>query len=91
MRVKFGMLEQTQGAHLHAKFHLNVFIELASDNQKPNFGQILTFFGLLGLNLMCYSKPTAYAYMPNFISIGLFCRPLAAKNRNFCHILHYGI
>ena len=29
---------------------------------------------------MCYSRPTVYAYVPNFVSIGLFCRPLAAKN-----------
>ena len=27
MRAKFGMLEQTQGLHLHAKFHLNVFFK----------------------------------------------------------------
>ena len=26
----------------------------------------------------------ACAYVPNFISISLFCRPLAAKNPNFC-------
>jgi len=25
-----------------------------------------------------------YAYAPNFVSIGLCCRPLAAKNPNFC-------
>ena len=25
-----------------------------------------------------------YAYLPNFVSIGLFCRPLLAKNPNFC-------
>jgi len=25
-----------------------------------------------------------YAYVPNFVSIGLFCRPLAAKNPKFC-------
>ena len=25
-----------------------------------------------------------YAYVQNFVSIGLFCRPLAAKNTNFC-------
>jgi len=24
------------------------------------------------------------AYVPKFVSIGLFCRPLAAKNSNFC-------
>jgi len=26
-----------------------------------------------GQNLVCYSRPTAYAYVPNFVSIGLFC------------------
>jgi len=35
MRVKFGVLEQTKGLHLQAKFHLNVFIVSASDGQKP--------------------------------------------------------
>ena len=30
MRAKFGGLEQTQGLHLTAKFHLNVFILSAS-------------------------------------------------------------
>jgi len=34
MRAKFGVLEQTQGLHLQAKFHLNVFIVLASGGQK---------------------------------------------------------
>ena len=48
MRAKFGGLEQTQGLHLYAKFHLNVFIVSASGGQKLyNFGQILTFSGLL--------------------------------------------
>ena len=32
---------------------------------------------------MCYSRPTVY--LRSFVSIGLFCRPLAAKNPNFCH------
>ena len=35
-------------------------------------------------NLVCYSRPTVYAYVPNFVSIGLFCRPLSAKTPNFC-------
>jgi len=44
MRVKFGVLEQTQGLHLHAKFHRNVFIVSASGGQKNNnVVQILTF------------------------------------------------
>jgi len=30
-------LEQTQGLHLPAKFHLNVFIVSASGGQKPQF------------------------------------------------------
>jgi len=31
-----------------------------------------------------YSRPTVYAYVLNFVSISLFCRPLAAKkNVNF--------
>ena len=38
---------------------------------------------------MCYSRPVVYAYVPNFVSIDLFCRPLAAKTPNFCHIWPY--
>ena len=34
-------------------------------------------------NLVCYSRPAVYAYTPNFVSIGLFCRPLAAKKTQF--------
>ena len=53
-----------------------------------NFRQILTFWGLLYrhpfTDEVCYSRPTVYAYVPNFVSIGLFCRPLLAKNPNFC-------
>ena len=30
---------------------------------------------------MCWSRPTVYAYMPNFILIRIFCYPLAAKKR----------
>jgi len=37
MRAKFGVLEQTQGLHLQAKFHLNVIIVSASGGQKPQF------------------------------------------------------
>ena len=36
--------------------------------------------------MVCYSRPTVYAYVPNFVSIGLFCRPLAAKNPEFLPI-----
>ena len=45
MRVKFGVLEQTQGLHLHAKFHLNVFVVLASVGQQPQFLANINIFG----------------------------------------------
>jgi len=45
MRAKFGALEQTQGLHLQAKFHLNVFIVSASGAPKPQF---LAHFDILG-------------------------------------------
>ena len=35
---------------------------------------------------MCYSRPAVYAYVPNFVSIGLFCRPVAAKTPQFLPI-----
>ena len=38
MRVKFGVLEHTQGLHLHAQFHMNVFIVSASGSEKRQFG-----------------------------------------------------
>jgi len=64
-----------------------------------NFGQILTFFGApvrtpfyrWGLNFVCYSRPTVYVYLRNFVSIGLLCRPVAAKTPNFCRFLDFGI
>jgi len=31
-----------------------------------------------------------YAYVPNSIWIGLFCRPLVAKTANFCRLLDFG-
>ena len=68
------------------------FIWMCSLSRLPvaknhNFGQIWTFLGApvptpfypWEPNLVCYSTPTTYAYLPNFVSIGLFCRPLAAK------------
>jgi len=45
MRVKFGVLEQTQGLHLQATFHLNVFIVSASGGQKPQFLANFVIFG----------------------------------------------
>ena len=37
MTAKCGVLEQTQGLHLHAKFHLNAFVVSASGGQIPQF------------------------------------------------------
>jgi len=37
MRVKFGVLEQTQDLHCHAKFHLNELIVSDSGGEKPQF------------------------------------------------------
>jgi len=93
MRVKFGVLEQTQGLHLHAKFHVNQFIVSASGDHKPQFwanfdilgAPVPTPFYQWGPNVVCYSKPALHAYVPNFVSIGLFCHPLLVKNPNFCH------
>ena len=91
MRSKFGVLEHTQGLHLPAKFHLHVFIVSASNGQKPQCWANFDIWGLRyrlpfiddSQNLVCYSRPTVYAYILNFVSISLFCRPLLAKNPNF--------
>ena len=91
MRAKFGVLEQTQGLHLPAKFHLNVFIVSASVGQSPQFwvnvdifvGSCTDRFYRWGSNLVCYDRLTVYAYVPNFVSIGLFCRPLLATKPIF--------
>ena len=45
MRAKFGVLEQTQGLHLQAKLHLNVFIVSACGGQKPQFLANFSIFG----------------------------------------------
>ena len=54
-----------------------------------NFGQVLTFEGLLYRLLPTRAKfgvlcrPTVYTCVTNLVTIGLFCRPLAAKSLNF--------
>ena len=45
MRVKFGLLKQTQGLHLHAKFHMNMFIVSTSGGQNPQFWANFDIFG----------------------------------------------
>jgi len=54
-----------------------------------NFWQVLTFLGVpvptpfyrWGSNLVSYSRPTVHLYLRNFISIGIFGRPVAAKRQ----------
>jgi len=45
MRAKFALLEQTQGLHWQATFHLNVFIVSASCGKKTQFWAIFDIFG----------------------------------------------
>ena len=56
-----------------------------------NFGQILTFGGILyrppiadESQIWCATADPQLTYVSKFISIGLFYRPLAAKNPNLC-------
>ena len=96
MRVKFGVLQQTQGLNLHAKFHLNVS---ASRGQKPEFWANFDFWGLMYRSpftdesqMWCAIVHPWYmliCQLPNFVSIGLFYRPLAAKNPQFCQFLRF--
>ena len=85
MRVKFCVLEETQGIHLHTKFHVNVFFVLASGSQKPQFW---THFDIwvgsctdpllpMRSNLVrrALEQTHGVRYMPNFVSIGLFLSP----------------
>ena len=45
MKVKFGVLKQTERLHLQAEFHLNVFIVSPSGGQKPQFWANFEFWG----------------------------------------------
>ena len=92
MRAKFGVLEHTQGLHLQDKFHLNVCIVSASGGQKPQFWANFDSFGsfctdpLLPMRAkfrVLYNRPMAYVYQRNFVSIRLFCPPVASKNPIF--------
>ena len=89
MRAKFGVLEQTQGLHLQAKFHLNALCRLPVA-KNHNFWQILTFWGLLyrpPFTHEGHNTHAMYACMPKFVLIGLYYRPLLAKTANFYRFL----
>ena len=101
MRAKFGELEQTQSLHLPAKFHLNVFIVSASGGQEPQFWANFDIVGgscteaLLPMkakfSALEQTHSIRYVYVPNFVSIGLFCRHVAVQNPNFLPFLDFGI
>ena len=69
----------------------------AAGGQKPQFWANFDIFGASVSNpftdeakyMVCYSRPEVYAYVLGFVSICLFCRPLAAKKNQFCHSLPY--
>ena len=80
MRAKFGGLEQTEGLHLPAKYHLNVFIVSASDGQKLQFWANFDIWGTPVLyftdegQIWCKSRPKIYTYTPNLILMCSLCR-----------------
>ena len=47
VKVKFGVLKQTDRLHLQAEFYLNVFIVSPSGGQKPQFWANFEFWGAL--------------------------------------------
>ena len=98
MRAKFGVLEQTQGLHLPAKFHLNVFIVSASNGQKPQFWTNSDILGgscidpLLPMRAKFFcaiadprSTRTCQISSRSVYSVVLWRR----TPPNFCHILPY--
>ena len=100
MRAKFGGLEQTQGLHFYT--YLPNFIWMCSLCQLPvaknhNFGQILTLLGApvatpfyrWGPNLVGWSRPKVYTYLPNFIWMCSLCRLPMGKNHNFGKFWHF--
>ena len=70
-----------------------------SVNKNHNFGQIFDIWGLLYWHLFtdegqiwcAIEQGLVYASVPNFVSISLFWRPLAAKTLKFCRFLDFGI
>ena len=76
MRVKFGVLQQTQGLHPHAKIRLNVFIVLACGGQNHNFGQILTFGG-----------PRTDPLLPTRVNLGVLEQTQGLQVHGKCRLL----
>jgi len=92
MRAKFSALEHTQGLHLHAKFHMNVFIVSASGTAGQNT-QIWANVDILGAavptpfyrsepNLVCCSRPTVYALTCQISSRSVYSVALPSVGEN---------
>ena len=94
IQAKVGMREYTHCLHSHTKFHLNVFIVSASGGQKKNtiLGKfwyltdsctdpLIPMMAKFGVLEQTHSLRSLYKfpYYTSFVSIGLFCRPLAVK------------
>jgi len=97
MSAKYGVLEQTQGLHLPAKFHLNVSIVSASGGQKTTiFGK----FGHFGSSCMdpLLLMRAKFGVLLQTHGLRLHAKfrvdrcilsPSGGKKNNFCHILPY--
>ena len=98
MRAKFSVLEQTLGLHLHASFHLNMFIVSASGGQKPHFWQILTFLGLLYRTpftdegqIWCAIADPWYTFTCQISSRSVYSFTLCWREPPFLPFLDFGI
>ena len=103
MRAKFDVLEQTQGLHLPAKFHLNVFIVSDSGGQKPQFWANFDTFWRSWIPTPFTDENQIWSAIANprstltcqvsslsVYSVALW-RPKNPIFAIFCHILDFGI
>ena len=97
MKVKFGVLKQTDRLHLQAEFHLNVFTVSTSGGLKPQFWQILNFGGLLyrlpftdKAQIWCPEADRASTFMCQISSENVHCVGFQwQKKHNFGQILTF--
>ena len=68
MKVTFVVLKQIEHLHLHAKFHLNVFILSASGSQKLQFWANFDFGGRLDRFILSPSG----CEKPQFLDFGIY-------------------
>ena len=96
MRVKFGVLKQTERLHLHAKFHLNVFIVSASGGQKRQFWANFYFWGAPVLTpitdegqlIRCATADPQHTFKCQNLSRSVYSiSPSGDEAPNFCRFL----